>query len=91
MVWTGTEYVAGGDCGWILKSTDGLTWTQGILLIAHYSANNPIGKFYGVTRSGSRFVTVGQDFMGYTDNGLHRSMTKHSGFAVHSPARILTV
>ena len=79
MIWTGTAYVAVGEAGWILKSTDGVTWTKGVTTGSTYPVSDGL---YGLAWSGSRFVMVGRHYFGYSDDGVNWTVTEQPDYFV---------
>ena len=69
-------YVAVGDSGTFLKSTDGTTWTEITTYDAAYDNNTSIKvTFNDVTYGNSTFVTVGSSGTTSTDNTTTTSTT----------------
>ena len=64
------SYVAVGDSGTFLKSTDGTTWTKVTTLDGDNNSSSFTKTFNGVAYGDSKFVTVGSSGKIYTsDNG----------------------
>lgn len=62
VTWTGTEFVAVGDLGFVLTSTDGVDWAQWVtapVCLGPDPATCQRIGLGGVTAAGANFVTVG--------------------------------
>lgn len=65
LIWTGTQYIAVGDSSTLLRSADGITWTQ-----ATFTGAVSIPSFSSVASSGSELVAMADDYHARSTDGV---------------------
>ncbi len=82
IIWTGQYYVAVGEKRWVLRSTDGVQWTPGLIDGYPFAS----ADFNSIAYSGSRFVAMFKqnNEFAVSDDGLNWTRTSSAAMTGYS-------